>query len=376
MKALGCFFSGILAFITVPILCVAVLNFGLSNAFSSPETYRNAFISDNSFEQLIPNTLPFLLRNLNIDNLQVGYAVVELKDFNSIMTLENWREISTDIIPIQWLRDTYNQLAGVFGDVLRGRIEVIDNVIDVTVIRQNLSGENASGIADSILRIAPTCTQTQIDQLRSIDSETEATFPFCSPPENLRELSHETLVDWMVEISNVMGGDTLPISQFADRNGAEALALFSEINNQTLVILYLCPVGIIGLIVAMSVRNFRTFVRWTGTITFTTGLLLILFVVLFQFAILGITTAAFTSGQADPDLISQFIFSIVISAFTNGLFTTFFQAGCLVMIGFGLFVSLAFRRNTQRFNVGETVLITEDGRIISTATKPLEPPKS
>jgi hypothetical protein len=370
MRIVGFFVGLFLVICAVPIMIAAICNASFSATLTNEVTYQDAFANSTILENLVPVTLPALIETSNSQNLDAENSSIILSELNDVLTPEDWQDISDLVIPSTWLQTTYNALVAVMVGILNGDISVLSTTIDISVIRQNLQGETANQVADRILEVSPPCTRTQEDQIRTLASSNTGTLPICQPNGDLQPASKTALVFWLNRIGNSFETDSLLVSDYIPRDVANTISLFAKLDRQVLVLLYLCPVGLMALVVVFAVRSGKGFARWMGITTLVTGLLTIMWLLYLQVSLLAGFAGVFAVQNDIERFTAQIASSLLRATFSQAGRYMLTQAGVLVIIGFILLVAMTFiRNNTVTLNVGDTVLVTEDGQIISTATK-------
>jgi hypothetical protein len=351
-------------------MIAAICNASFSATLTNEVTYKDAFANSTILENLVPVTLPALIETANSQNLDSENSGIVLSELNEVLEQDDWQEISALIIPNTWLQTTYNAIVDVMVGILNGDTAVLSTSIDIGIIRQNLQGDTATQVATLILDAAPPCTRTQEDQIRTLASSNTGTLPICQPNGDLQSASKTALVLWLNEISKSFEADSLLVSDYIPRDVANTISLIAKLDRQILVLLYLCPVGLMALVVVFAVRSGKAFTRWVGITTLVTGLLTIMWLLYLQVSLLAGFAGIFAVQNDIERFTAQIASSLLRATFSQAGRYILMQAGVLVIIGFILLVAMTFiRTNTVTLNVGDTVLVTDDGQIISTASK-------
>jgi len=131
------------------------------------------------------------------------------------------------------------------------------------------------------------------------------------------------------------------------------------------LLLLICPLSLVGLIILFVVRNLKSFGRWLGWTYILSGIFTLLLIFLSQvpvFASLDDVVAANTDMER---FAAQIYASFLRSVYTDASSTMLTLAGMMIGFGFILLVISVVGRS-HNFIVPEgTVLVTEDGWIVS-----------
>lgn len=373
------FIGFILMLVAVPILTFASCNLAIDNALRSESTYKEAFASESVFENLVPVTLPAILEAVTITELneieQALQATVDLRDLNRLLNREDWVEISNALVPSDWLRQTYNRIVEIALSLIRGDEDARSAQIDVSELRQRFSEERIEEVTELILTKLPACNQTQSDQLRAFEANSTnqlVEIPLCLPSEEQQAIVSGFIANWFTNIGENLATDSIVVGDFITADDARLLKLLFEIDTQVLVLAFLCPISIFALIITVAVRSGKGFMRWTGITTLLSGLLVIGALVAAQLIVLSSLSALFDVSGGIEGFFAQVVSSLFRSVISQASSLLLLQSAFYVITGFTLLVLATFINAApaqKALTVGETVLITEDGEIISTASK-------
>jgi len=356
--------------IAIPIMILAICNFSISSALISEDSYREAFEDERIFTELMPFVIPSLIEASNatgtddLSNLPIDFMSV-----NTVLTPEDWREITTLVVPASWLKQTFGETLSVILSLLKGDESAINRTISLSEIRQRLSGDEARKAAELIVSKAPECTRTQSDQVRTFATSGEGKLPICLTDEELREVSIATITSWLNSISVSLSSDELLVSDIISQDEARVVALFVRIDGQILILLYLIPVALLALVVVLTVRSRKSFGRWIGITSIVTGAVIFLIIVMVQIILLNSIGELFNVQIGMQQFVAQLISSLMRSISNQINAILLIHAVVFEIVGFILVLSATVGNSPRVLEGGETFLITEDGRIISTSSK-------
>ncbi len=376
MKWVGRTLAVFLVMGIVPLFVVAACNFAFAQTMINPETYRTAFANPDIFNDLLPVTLPAIIDAAATQDsdtaTQGALAQISLGAIGERVARENreaWQEITNLLIPPEWLENQFNQVIDILFGVIEGDFAALETSMDLTEIRSRLTGDAAKQATTLLLEAAPACTRTETDIIRTIASGGDDVLPICkSEDETLYATSYNILVNWLNIIgAKLPAGDTT----FADfwqisRDNARALNLFVQLNFQFISLTYLCPLGLLSLVVFLAVRSLKGFGAWAGVTALITGIGVLLMLLLLRVVFASFWIDAMPANELEV-LMRQVFSSILLSVLAQSSAALLLQSALFIGLGFVLLVTAWLVRMPHR--AAGTVLITEDGQIISTASQ-------
>lgn len=376
MRIAGIIFSAIFALLAVPLFTMAACNLAIEASFLNRSTYDDVLQDTVIFEDVLPVALPAIFsaadaEELEFENrdenpIQVQEVVRALEDKPEV-----WGEVVNLLVPPEWLQQTVTQFVDVLFAIFDGNFDAINATVDLAEVRQRFNGEEASQAANLIISEAPNCTNKQIEELNTFFSQRSGVMPICNPPdERTRERSIQLVENWFTAAASHLSEDKLSFSEFYDfsRDNARSISLFVELDRQGLILTYLCPMAFLSLIVILAVRSRQSFGRWIGITTIISGIGMLLTIFMLQVALFRMVTEALSAQSEAEQFFARLVSEILRSALAHSSTTMLIQAAIFIGIGFVLLVILGFSGG-QAGNMGSSVLITEDGQIISTATQ-------
>jgi len=239
-----------------------------------------------------------------------------------------------------------------------------------------LTGPSAERAVDYILRSAPDCTIQQNIQIRAIANSANNRvqhLPICNPGAQNVETSRGILLDALEQWANHMSDHTtvaeLTELPNEDEDVVTQLHLVYDTYQQLSWLSFLCPAGLLALIVAVVVRSLKGFGLWIGGASVVTGLVALIPLVLIPLILLeGMVESAQATSQIEQFQV-QVAAGITRSAFSQLSGVVVMQAAAFVGIGFILFIIAVIAPSQPAIPPG-SVLVTADGQIISTTPTP------
>ncbi len=377
MRLFGKILSFILALLAIPLFIMAACNLAIEAAIFNRATYNAVLDDDTLFEDMLTVALPVVLTASNSEINLSGTTQTPIRIQDIVVALEekpdSWEQVTNLLIPSNWLQVNITQLVDVIFGIVEGDLVVIEREVDLTEIRSRFRGQEAQQAATLIITESPQCTAEQLETLNLIIESREGTVPICNPQDEiLQEQAINLVATWFNFIADDFGSDTIPVSQMFEitRDGARASNLILEIIfKQALVLFYLCPLGLLSIIVIFSVRSLNGFGRWIGSISVAVGVLMLLMVLGLQVFAFGAISEAFSSVTTPAEeLLARISTALLRSILSESSASLLFQSGIAIGIGF-IVLALAWYVARNRDEEGSVVFITEDGQIISTATQ-------
>ena len=370
--------SFILALIAIPLFIMAACNLAIEAAVFNRASYNAVLEDEILFDGILTVALPVVLtapstgiefRTTSQNPVRIQDIVVALEDKPEI-----WEEVTTLLIPSEWLQTSITQLVDVIFGIVEGDLDTIEREVDLTEIRTRFRGQVAEQAASLIINEAPNCTAEQGGLLLDIvEGNANVTVPICNPQnEEIRSETISLVTNWFSSVADDFGSDTIPVSQLfeIDRDNARASNLILEIIfKQALILFYLCPMALLSLVVILTVRSLNGFGRWIGSTSLAVGVLMLMMIFALQvFAFGFISETTTNSSSPAEELLARFSAALMRSILGESSASLLLQAGISIGIGF-VVLSLAWYMRRNDNEEGSMVLITEDGQIISTATQ-------
>lgn len=351
LSILARIFALFLLLLLILLLPISMLARSVERILFSPDVLREAVYSATESSQ---GTRSQLIENL-LDDLWMDMAGKDLPEGETPfthLTAREYEQIADIIVPTDWFR---TQVRLLIVDVVSW-IESEDPspgfALELNSVRERLLEGGAHEVVEIVMRTWPACTPQQAEFIRNSLMKGEVSLPaFCLMPEGQRE-------PWIMSMEDSILGkvekipDRFPIGESAmDPEGIDAL-LRMRTNLRFLQAgmrwLWVIPMLLMGLIVALAVRSWRDLGLWWGI------------PLLFSAIVLGALGAWI--GRKGPDLLRtvlqeqelparlyppmQDAFHVVQEALMGRMIL---QLVFLLLIGGGLLILTQwFTRNPQR----------------------------
>lgn len=369
---LGRFASFVLMLIAIPLFVMAACSASFETALLSPATYESALSNEFVADNVIPLALPAIIEIVDAnDELLIRSEIpVDLRDLSDALTLEDWRVVTQQLAPSEWLQAQTTQIINILLSILSGNLDVLEQRIDVAELRERLRGEAADEAARTIIENAPRCSRTQIDRIRTIESGRSAVLPVCEPPAEYVDLSVTVITDWLGNVADLLGDDAPTVQTVlgVTNDDVRVVGLLVDIDNQLLAISYLCPAALLALVVMFAVRSLKGFGRWLGWASIVISVALVAVIFLLQTFLLGAAGDLITEPSEIERFRAQVVFGIIRAAVEGATAIMLGHVFVFGVIGFALMVVGTLAPQPNVAQGGNTVLVTPDGQVISTAS--------
>ena len=358
-------FALLLVAIVVPLLAFAVWMGAQLPALLNADTYKSGLREQNIYPDIVPVALPAMIEAINEEMPANDLPQDErLAQIINRLSPEDWRAVATDLVPPRWLQQQTESMLDSLFAYLRAETDTLNITFDMTTFREGLLGEQGERAATRIVSAAPVCTPDEVMQLEAIASgrADDSTLPICNPPdeydEPLTDAIHSAIEAYgrSIEPSTLTvlevpalstDGPLPPATNDESVIGLMWLRLFFQTWDKFVPLLYLCPAGVLALLVIVGVRSLKGFGQWVGWTGVLSGLLAILPVFLLPLAILDAVaeTLPATTGSAELDLFQvRLATGLVNSAFSEISGPVVAQALLLLFAGIALLVIASIRR--------------------------------
>ncbi|GAB4571276.1 MAG: hypothetical protein Kow0077_07570 [Anaerolineae bacterium] len=245
---------------------------------SDADAYLKALAGQNLYDELIPNLLPALVQESS-QSPQPDPETLTLINIVRHMDTADWAAVAAELTPTDWLQHEVEHNVTTFFDWLHDRAPYPDLRIDTGALRERLTGPAGQRAVNLILASWPPCTEEELARFLNTDTQNAADYPLCQPPGEYLALTSEALTGLLQEAAlslpdRIPEPDWLANARIRDRlNEIKALFLFVQ---AIIVELWLIPLALMAMIVAIVIRSWRAFTRWHGTLLVIAGLLALL----------------------------------------------------------------------------------------------------
>ncbi len=360
----------ILAGLAVILLTISACTVGVRSAVFNPDTYKDAFENQNFYREIIPLALPAILESAEREANDSNNPI----DFNNLsntLSQEDWQIISDQLIPADWLQTQVEGTVDVVFLAFEGDFSGVGSSINFDPVIRRLSGDTAFGVAEYVISVAPDCTSLQIEQLEDASQGDVNNIPLCNPPDSLLPVSQTLVTSWLNQLGELLDQQRISLDEIFGfrRQDAQAAQLLAQLQSQITLMLYLCPLALIALVVAIVVRNLKGFGRWIGSTSIVSGGFLVLVLVFLQLVVIESFTEIFRAPNDLERFQAELSASFFRSMFSNMSGSLLLQAGLFIGIGFILIAISVLRHDSEDGIPRGSVIITDDGQIISTTSR-------
>jgi hypothetical protein len=365
----------IFVLIAVPLMLLAACNFSISTTLVNEQTYLEVFNDDNIFRELLPLVMPAIVEGALAQERQPNNIdlPIDLQTLNNAMRMGGWRELAELLVPSSWLKQTLSDMLGAFLALVRGDARELDRTISFKELRQRLSGAEGQQAAEYILSRAETCTRTQSDLLETYNATGELTagtrYPICNGNEAQNAQTLLFLRGWFATIGDSFVADERPVRDLIDPDIAQIIILSARIDRQIMVLFYLLPIALMAWVVIVAVRSLRAFGWWVGSASTLTATLIFLLIVGGQLLLLEGVGEVLNARPGVEQFFAQVFFSFLRALLSQASALLLLHTVVFGVLGFVLVVIATNQRRVLQLETGEMVVITDDGRIISTSSK-------
>lgn len=221
-------------------------------------------------------------------------------------------------------------------------------VIDLRPLKGSLLTGGAERLVETIVDSWPTCSLDQVNQMNATAASTgEAPLLYCEPPEPFRSVLTLTASDAIFEMVRQMP-DELPLPGQSGANPTADPAGIMAFKEQIRMVRVLAqwgwilPLSLLGLIMALVIRSWRSLSRWWGIPLLLGGLLsFLLLIVGIAVARRGLATALATGSMpGTAGRLIQLVGSGLVSEVSRRLFwhSLVLTFGAGLVLALGLFV--------------------------------------
>jgi hypothetical protein len=369
MRLIGRIFAIVLVLIIPLLLMAASCNLALYNTMSNEQTYRTAFADRSLLTDIRPFAILALFSAAKEPETYPGG--LSLDTVINTIDIKNWETIMEEVVSATWMQDRFDQLLRLFTGILKNDYITLDESVDIESLQANLQGDNREDVASKILSFSPRCTADEEDQLKTFEATSTGHFPLCTATdEALQAFSLSHVTGWVDSLSTQM--QSVTATQFYSLSTTEArgLHILLKLDEQSSYVAYLCPGALLALIVFFTVRSFRSFGRWIGGTVLLGGIGVLVALVMIQIFFVNLFSAATQSTTESERLFTQVVVSLMRAGMGGISQSMLLQAGLLILAGFGLFALTSLIGRGELVPTGTTVLVTEDGEVISSASLP------
>ncbi|HEY44859.1 MAG TPA: hypothetical protein G4O11_12840 [Anaerolineae bacterium] len=275
--------AGILALLVILSLPISLLIFDVSRVIFSPE-----ILSEQLTSQLIESGV---LRSFVTDQLSSPDFLEKMGpgDINFMQILENLspgdRETLVDILlPPGWLGSQIGQVFRALNVWFDNEEPLPKLVLDIRPLKDRLMSGGVEEILEMIVDSWPSCSTEQTTQLREATLQSkDIPILYCEPPEPFRErlmgYGTEMMIEFVREIPPefVLGEEEVDPQEAVDTMATKEWIRLVRILSR---VIWLIPIALLGLIMALAIRSWSEFGRWWGIPLLLSGVIIFGYVLL------------------------------------------------------------------------------------------------
>jgi hypothetical protein len=388
--------TGLQRLTAVLLALVAILLFPLAvwvgsgvNVVLSPETYKDGLASQNIYADIVPVALPAFAEAMLTDN----ETQLRLAQIARALPADKWRDIANQLVPPEWLKGQMEQGLDSFFLWLDSDEPTFTRTIDFSVVSEHLTGEGGQTAAREIVEALPPCTSEQLNTLAAAGDNPDSEIPLCQPPSDTAQVMQTSIAGMLGDMADMMRvyhpmvadmfrEDTSGQAEFVRQsqdNALHKLRLSVRAYEQLVGLFYLCPAGIMALMVIIVVRSLRGFGRWIGWTSIVSGFVALVPLVLIPLLIvdtLTLSLAAEASSAPEIRLFQTRLASgFLVSAFDQFKEPVLVQAGIFILFGIVLLIIASVSRKTpQLAPIDEEMPSTASARRTVVLPKDTQPP--
>jgi hypothetical protein len=328
----------LLVVVTIFLFTLAIWNAAFEQTFLNPDVFKKGLGKQDIYADIIPVAVPALLSASDIDSEATG---VSIKAITETLPADDWRAVSNELVPPEWLQTQVERMLDLFFAWVNGDTNATyQETIDFQGFADRLTGEEGQVAVQRIIDSAPSCTDTQIDQLRQLQDGRPVTLPICNPPETYLPLMHDTLSSALEQFAAHLGDENITLAETVDRQhrdkAVKALPLVVDIYRQLGSLFFLCPAALLALVMVLVVRSFKGFGRWIGGTLVAGGLIAIAPLPFISMGIVNSATEMLLSSTESPEIRLfqlRLATGLVSSIFQDFATPIVIQAGLMAGIG-------------------------------------------
>lgn len=347
--------AGVLCVVAFVVVLPLAIGFAaLNQVFLDRATYTNALAGEALYTALIPHLLPDVVQGPP-GAARAGDTGATVAALFGNLTSSDWEAISGLLIPKGWLRQQIEANINAFFDWLESDEALPGIEVDMTPVKQRLTGPEGREAANILMTSWTPCTAEQEAAMqRFLDGA--GPFVLCQPPGRmLAEVSAKAAEPALRTLSESFP-DSFSMRRYVEQS-SNTVEMVQELNRlkytlnvsrRLALVSYLIPAAFLALIVIVVVRNAKAFFGWMGATLLAGGLASLLWPVILLLAGLGAldpmrSETAEAIRQGGPLMVgaTQGLVNALIGAYAQPMLA---QAALVVVVGFvALVAAMALR---------------------------------
>jgi hypothetical protein len=180
------------------------------------------------------------------------------------------------LLPTEWVKDQVHQAVAGASDWLQRASAVLDPQLDLVPLKGRLAGGGGAHLVDLIVLSWPACSAQQVEEMAASSAANgEAPLLYCNPPEPFHGLLVNYATASIIQQARQMP-DRLSLIAGGSRQ-AELDRARQQLRRTRAVLdfIWLVPLSLLGIVMALKVRSFAGWMRWWGWPLLLGGLLAI-----------------------------------------------------------------------------------------------------
>lgn len=377
-KILSRFIGIILAICAMLLFVFSTCAISFRISATNVDTYKETLVNQNVYEDIIPYVIPAILED---NQLPLDFGTdfsIDHNDMDKFLTENDWREIAHELLPAEWLQTQIETILDRIFMLTQGDFSQVNQPADLDEVITRLRGEEARNVAGIIISAAPECTATQIRQLDNFKLGDNQTFPICKPTDSLYEKSTSILSTWFANIANRIEAslEQTPQEVIYQENLARFVYQLAQFDSQISLLFYLCPMALLTLIVIVAVRSLKSFGRWMGWSAILTGIIIVFLLFALQYLVFDAFDSVLRATTNIERFQAQLFAGLIRSLYDSMSNIMLIHIGVFIALGFVLLAVSSIAPSPDIAVPRGSVLITDDGRIISTSQSKRNPKKT
>lgn len=158
MTLVGRILAVVLILVIVPLFTFSACNPAVERTMRNPDIYRDAFINQNIFEEVMAVALPAIVQSAKTADIHLEGAPVQLSEVIQTVSQEDREAATKELVPPEWLQAQFEVIVDSLLSLFKGDFSALDNPIDLNALKIRLTGEPAQQAAERIILAAPECT--------------------------------------------------------------------------------------------------------------------------------------------------------------------------------------------------------------------------
>lgn len=338
--------------VTVP---MAAGLFAFWSIFLDPAIYTDN-IDDNMYDDLSVYFIPAFADALSEAKQEEKTREKTLFLARTIENLDrdDWQEIveDTDLVSTEWLREQVESNSTTVFAYLEYQEERLRLSINMQPLLESIQRVSISEAINQLMFRWENCTPAQDEEFNDFIANTTDEFPECKPaPETHRHFLLAIEESQNIMIGSILtlprdpaGNHTLDLRYEGHLDGNSYADVDKTLNDirrtyrfidRTIIVLFLLPLMVFGLLTLLKVRSLKDFFIWTGLSLMGSGFLTALPTIPWLFNLLKVSQGDFSAFNVNVNEATATFF-FTIESWIAGLFAPplIISAGIFMVIGF------------------------------------------